>query len=214
MSRTPLDRLISLDVESNGLGGRAFAAAITLSDPFGELEHAVFRCPIDGPVDPWVTQNVLPAIADLPTGCPDYTSLLDSVRDAYLRWAVDRVPLVVHVPWPVETRLLLDMLPGAHVWRGPYPLIDVASVLWAKGHDPLSVDRYLEQHGILAPEGSPHHPLYDARAADRCLRHLMAEPDPAGDADWAALDEAVRPLVADAIDEPQVEPNESSDRRA
>lgn len=170
-----IDRLISIDAECNGLPGRAFAVALTLSDRTGELEHVVYRCPIDEPVDPWVAANVLPQMGDLEVNTPDYAGLLVNVNHTYQEWAEDGTLLAAHVPWPVEARLLLDMLPGDDIWRGPYPLIDVASVLLTKGHNPLSVDDYLTAHGIAFPGGSPHNPLYDARAAERCLRHLLAD---------------------------------------
>lgn len=65
------DKLISIDAESNGLAGRAFAVALTLSDSTGELDQAVFRCPIgEVTTDPWVVENVLPAIADVPENPP------------------------------------------------------------------------------------------------------------------------------------------------
>lgn len=167
------DQLISLDAETNGLPGRAFAVAMTLSDGTGELDHVVYRCPIDEPVEDWVAANVLPAIEDIETNCNNYEGLLNNLRHHYSTWAEEGTPLIAHVAWPVEARLLLDMLPGEQVWSGPYPLIDVSSALLAHGHNPLSVDAYLAAHGIPAPDGSPHHPLYDARAAERCLRHLL-----------------------------------------
>lgn len=173
------DRFISLDAECNGLPGRAFAVAMTLSDHTGELDHVVYRCPIDQPVDEWVAANVLPAIEDVEINCGRYDGLLYNLREKHFEWAEDGTPLIAHVAWPVEARLLLDMFPGQDVWRGPYPLIDVASVLLAKGHNPLSVDDYLTARGIPAPDGSPHHPLYDARAAERCLRHLLSPHQPA-----------------------------------
>jgi hypothetical protein len=172
----PLDRVISIDVECNGLAGRAFAVALTVSDRTGERESVVLRCPMgEASVDPWVAEHVLPAIADLPENLPAYPYLLSEVWSTIDRWGGRAVPLIAHVAWPVEARLLLDVYTGQRVWEGPYPLIDVASVLLAKGHDPLTVDGYLALHGIPKPPGSPHHPLYDARAAERCLRHLLRE---------------------------------------
>lgn len=170
-----IDRLISIDAECNGLPGRAFAVAMTLSDTTGELDRVVYRCPIDEPTDEWVAKNVLPVIEDIEINCTDYDGLLYNLRDRYQTWSEEGTPLAAHVAWPVEARLLLDLLPGQDVWAGPYPLIDVSSVLLAKGHNPLSVDGYLTAHGIPTPDGSPHHPLYDARAAERCLRHLLAD---------------------------------------
>jgi hypothetical protein len=175
----PLDRLISIDAECNGLAGRAFCVAMTLSDDNGELDHAVYRCPIgDVVTDPWVAENVLPAIADIPEDLAEYPYLLAEVWSTIARWGGREVPLVAHVAWPVEARLLLDVYSGEHVRQGPYPLIDVASVLLAYGHNPLSVDDYLTAQRVPLPAGSPHNPLYDARAADTCLRHLLASGRP------------------------------------
>jgi hypothetical protein len=166
--------VISLDCESNGLGGRAFAAAAVLTDESGELDRWEDRCPIDGPVDSWVSANVLPALAGMPETSAGYGDLLHGWRGfySYARAQLPHVLVVVHVLWPVEARFLLDAhadQPGA----GPYPIDDVAGYLRAAGRDPTSVDRYLAAHGLPKPEGSPHHPLYDARAAERAFRHLM-----------------------------------------
>ncbi|MGW1057601.1 hypothetical protein [Micromonospora rubida] len=168
------DRIISIDAESNGLSGRSFAVALTLTDPTGELGHVVYRCPIDQPVGGWVAQNVLPAIEDVEENCADYNELTTQVRAQYTAWATTGTKLIAHVAWPVEARLLLDVFPDDMVWGGPYPLIDVAAVLLAHGYDPTTVDNYLKAHNVPLPPGSPHHPLYDARAAEQCLRHLLA----------------------------------------
>jgi len=166
-------KIISLDCESNGLGGLAFAAAAVLTDPTGgEVETWTVRCPISGPVDPWVAANVLPALGDLGETHHAY----DDMLDAWWTWYAGRregAVVVTHVPWPVEARFLL----GAHhgdLFAGPYPLLDVAPLLLAAGHDPTSVDGYLDAVGLPKPPGSPHHPLYDARAAERAFRHLIA----------------------------------------
>ena len=173
------DRIISIDAETNGLTGRAFCVAMTLSDHTGELDTFVRRCRIgDVVTNPWVAENVLPAIADVPENCPGgYPQMLADIFSTIEAWHEQGTDtaMIAHVAWPVEARLLLDVYSGERVWNGPYPLIDVASVLLAKGHDPLSVDDYLAEHGIAAPEGSPHHPLYDARAAERCFRHLLPD---------------------------------------
>lgn len=170
------DRVISIDAESNGLGGRAFAVALTLSDAQVELAHVVHRCPIgELATDLWVTTNVLPALTDVPINLDTYGQLLNEIELQIAAWGGRGVPIIAHVAWPVEARLLLDVYSGDRIQGGPYPLIDVASMLLAKGHDPLTVDGYLNAQGVSAPEGSPHHPLYDARAAERCYRHLLTD---------------------------------------
>ncbi|WP_033338891.1 hypothetical protein [Catenuloplanes japonicus] len=173
---TALDRLISIDAETNGLAGRAFAVAMTLSDPSGELDTFVRRCGIGEAVtNAWVADNVLPVITDIPVNCPGgYPQMLAQIGMQIEKWGGREIPLAAHVAWPVEARLLLDVYSHERVWEGPYPLYDVSSVLLAKGEPPLSVDDYLTRHGLPLPDGSPHHPLYDARAAERCLRHLLA----------------------------------------
>lgn len=175
MPNSDFNRVISIDAECNGLAGRAFAVGMTLSDRTGELHSAVYRCPIgDITVDPWVEKYVLPALVDLPENCPGgYPQMLAEIGLTVDAWGGRDTMMAAHVAWPVEARLLLDVYSGQRVWNGPYPLVDVASVLLARGHDPLSVDDYLSGHDIPAPEGSPHHPLYDAQAAERCLRHLL-----------------------------------------
>jgi hypothetical protein len=171
------DRLVSIDAECNGLHGRAFAVALTLSDSNSERDNRVLRCGIgEATVDPWVAENVMPAIADIDVNCPGgYPQMLAEIHATIAEWGGKETPMIGHVVWPVEARLLLDVYSGMGVWDGPFPLLDVASVLYAHGFDPTSVDTYLADHGIEVPPGSPHHPLYDARAAERCLRHLMTE---------------------------------------
>lgn len=169
------DRIISIDAETNGLGGRAFCVAMTLSDGTGELSNFVRRCDIgEAVVNDWVDKYVMPAIEDVPVDCPGgYPQMLAEIALAVDAWGGRETMMIAHVAWPVEARLLLDVYSGENVWNGPYPLIDVASVLLANGHDPKSVDQYLHDHQIPAPYGSPHHPLYDARAAESCFRSLM-----------------------------------------
>lgn len=170
-----MSKVISIDVESNGLGGKAFAFAAVLTDESGELDTLVLRCPITyQPVDPWVAEHVLPALTDLAENCNGYNDLTLGWREWFAQHRDDAV-VIAHIPWPVEDRFL-RYAHDPDLFAGPYPLVDVASVLLAKGHDPLTVDGYLDAHGIERPPGSPHHPLYDARAAERCYRHVMSQP--------------------------------------
>lgn len=180
-------KVISLDCETNGLGGQAFAVAAVLTDDNGrEVDTWEARCPIAGPVDEWVTENVLPALDDMPETVDSYEGLLAGWRvwfagrhrgrgyeAAAAKAARHEAVVIGHVVWPVEAKFLRD----AHaddLFTGPFPLLDVAPLLLAAGHDPTSVDTYLDRHGLPKPDGSPHHPLYDARAAVTAFRHLMA----------------------------------------
>lgn len=163
--------IISLDLEANGLHGQIFALGATIHEDGREVDFVQCRCPIVGDVDPWVAENVLPALADMATLDEDYPTLLAHWSEIFAFYAK---PLVIaHVAWPIEARFLWD----AHrdePFSGPFPLIDVASMLHQAGEDPLSVDGYLRKHGIPLPAGSPHHPLYDCRAAVRAYFALTA----------------------------------------
>lgn len=172
--------LLSLDAETNGLLGQPFAIGAVKSTAVasGTVQVYAARCPIEGPVDPWVAENVLPGLADLPEGFPDYPTLLAD----FARWYDRHSPgatVIAHVAWPVEAGLLRDMITvlGRDPFSGPFPLHEVASLLLAAGCDPTSVDDYNAAHGLDVGAAfvpySGHHPLYDARAAEVCARHLL-----------------------------------------
>jgi hypothetical protein len=164
------DKIISLDCEANGLHGQIFAAAASVQTRrSGEIGFHQYRIPILGGVDPWVQEHVLPGL-DGPAGIPiagnvtlNARQLLHWWRELYGPLKVDGYAVVIHVGWPVEHRFLWY----AHLdepFSGPFPLWDVAPMMGLAGYDPTSVDGYLKARGIVPPDGSPHHPLYDARA--------------------------------------------------
>jgi hypothetical protein len=168
-------KLFSLDAETNGLHGQAFAVAAVVTDDNGvEVAQFAARCPITGPVDGWVQANVLPAIADMPQTHGSYEAMCDAFHDFYLTHRAG-ADVIAHIAWPVEARLLSDVFaqPGRQ-WDGPFPLLDVAAILYAHGFDPTTVDGYNAAHGVTVPfDGPAHHPLYDAWAAERCTRYLL-----------------------------------------
>ena len=177
MTNNDDSRILTVDAESDGLAGQVFCVAMNvttaLHGPVLELDSVVFRCPISPPVEPWVETNVLPAIADVDVDCADYRELLTKVLRWHRQWTELGVRTLTHVPWPVEARLFTDLYPGSAVWDGPYPLLDVAPLLFAAGYDPTSVDAFLQERGVAMPQGSPHNPLYDVRAAATAWWHLV-----------------------------------------
>lgn len=158
-----MTRIVALDCESNGLHGQVFAAAVSVQEDGREIGGWTARCPIVGDVDPWVAEHVLPQLEDVPVTHDGYERILESWRVHYARLKTMGYLVVCHIAWPVEARFLWD----AHrdtPFSGPFPLLDVASILEAVGADPTSVDEYLTAKGIAPPAGEPHQPLYDARA--------------------------------------------------
>ena len=115
-------------------------------------------------------------ITDIEETSESYVDLLSDFWRFY-KSNKEGADIIAHVAHPVETKLLRDMVEQdlqSRMWDGPFPLIDVAGVLRARGEDPNSVDKYIEKHGLrVGFDGSTHHPLYDSFAAEVVYRHLM-----------------------------------------
>jgi len=172
--------IFSFDAETNGLWGQAFAIGARLYDGVsGEvLAQFVRRCPIEGTVDGWVQNNVLPQMTEVPVSHADYSALLSDFAGFYLA-NKDGADVIVHMGVPVEAKVLIDMhahgLIGA--WDGPYPLLDVSGHLAQAGEDPTSVDGYRSKYGLeLSADfaGGSHNPLFDSEVAARVFIHLRS----------------------------------------
>lgn len=165
-----MKKVISVDCESNGLYGPVFAIGAIMSqgtqvDSF----HGMYHLPEDQIV-PWVKANVLPTLQDIKV-YPDETTLYMSFVEWYNR-NKSEATIIGHVIHPVETGFFRTLVEKGYlgVWDGPFPFIDVASVLHVKGYDPTSVDRYLYPEG--APDGA-HNPTVDAIRASQAYTRLM-----------------------------------------
>lgn len=163
-------KLLSFDLETNGLHGEAFAIGAVLVNAKGEiLEKFTARCPINGETDEWVQANVLPAIANMPITHDNATNL----RSDFWRWYLQTEPksdyVLVSNGYPVEYRFLIqcqeDDLDNRY-WDHPFPILDLTSILLATGHDPSAKSQLIS--GIVR-EGnfSRHNPLDDATIAAR-----------------------------------------------
>ncbi len=174
-----MKKVFSFDAETNGLWGQAFAIGALVYDESGaEIARFVGRLPDTEVTDPWVKENVLPKIADIPVTHNDYAALLADFAKFYLA-NKDGADLVVHMGYIVETKVLRDMHDGGLIvdWDGPYPLFDVSGNLQAAGADPTSVDKFASDHGLSVGEfaGGTHNPLYDSAVAAAVYRHLIGK---------------------------------------
>lgn len=123
----------------------------------------------------WVTENVL---SHLPKNVIQARDVLGLVLDFWKDWRACKarfesgnIPLtmVTDCPYPVESHFLRnailasDVNPSDLIKCSPYPVIDVASVLLARGWDPMGAyDR--------RPNEEPaHNPLSDARQSVRLM---------------------------------------------
>ena len=167
-------KIFSFDAETNGLWGKAFSIAAIVYDNGIEVSRFIGRCLIEGEINSWVAENVLPKMEDIPVSHSSYDELLKDFADFYKSNKSD-ANIIVHMGVPVESSLLKDMHSREYIgdWDGPYPLIDVAGNLQQAGEDPTSCDSYVAKYGLKVAEGNTHNPLYDSEVAAVVFMHLM-----------------------------------------
>lgn len=169
-------RILSFDAESNGLHGEVFAVgAVVLRDDGTDAETFFARCSVPVVCDPWVLENVVPALG----ATPRTHETPRAMRDAFWSWLTARQSeclVVVDCGWPVEAGLLSACVADdpSRAMKGPYPLHEVASLLVAAGHDPLAsyADIVLSPAAIAAHR--KHHPTDDARVSALSARMALA----------------------------------------
>ncbi len=169
-------KIFSFDAETDGLWGLAFAIGALVYDERGvEVARFVGRLSTAVVSDPWVRENVLPKMDDIPVTHDKYGELIADFAKFYLANKGD-ADVVVHMGYIVEARLLRDMHERGLIGDldAPYPLLDVSGNLQQAGEDPTSVDGYVKKHGLSVGEfaGGTHNPLYDSAVAAAVYRHL------------------------------------------
>ncbi len=160
-----------IDVESVGLHGESFAVGAVLIDRTGN-ELLAFKAVANletakGESDDleWVVKN-----------CPDAKghSLLTKNEVLNQFWKLweqisathSGVKMFAECGWPVEANFLsacIKLDPRNRRWNGPYPLHDVATMMFAAGMDCMVT------HDRLPNELPKHCPLADARQSGRLL---------------------------------------------
>ncbi len=166
-------KFMVFDVESIGLHGEGYAFGYVVVDETGKtLEEGKHSCPMARCVGrledrEWVKAN----IPELRETCDWPVDLRKIFWETWMRWKAEGAVLAADCCWPVEARFLakcVDDSPDENAWDGPYPLHDLASILLAKGKDPLAVTERL-------PSELPRHdPLMDARQSARQIIEALA----------------------------------------
>jgi len=164
----PGTKLLSFDLETNGLHGSAFAVGAAVMDAKGNvLDEFVARCPLEHAVDAWVKANVFPVIRDMPVTHANQKTL----RHDFWQWYLEAEPksdyVLVSNGYPVEYRFLQQCQEDdleARYWQHPFPILDLTSILLATGHDPSAKSKLIAD---IIREGkfARHHPLDDAKVA-------------------------------------------------
>lgn len=169
----------SFDTESAGLFGPPFAVGWVVVDKHGaELEEGYLACPLTttAPANDlrWVQEHVLPTLPifqneGLPSyaNCENLLTLMDRFWGAWLeaKQKYENLTMVTDCPFPVEAAFLLGVAVRQKltVNTSPYPILDVASVLFTADRDPLGAGERKES------EHPPHNPVNDARQSVRLL---------------------------------------------
>lgn len=169
------------DVESVGLHGEGFAVGYVVLDRELEInETGLFAC--DWKAARGNKSGIEWCERELPGLAWTHTSPR-AVRKAFWeRWMTWRScggVLVAECGWPVEARFLAECVdddPLSREWHGPYPMVELATLMEARGLDPMKPwDR-------LAEEMPAHNPLADSRLSARILIEcLRSHPKPAGE---------------------------------
>ncbi len=176
MMNKEVKRTLSLDAETNGLWGQAFAIAGIVYDETGqEIDRFCGRCPIEETVDPFVADKVLPQMEEIPENYGSYEELLQ----AFFAWRMPHrksgTQELVHIGVPIEVKLYWDAHERGFIgdWDGPYPLLDAVSIPEIGD----SVDTYNRVNGCgPSPAdfaGGTHNPLYDSAATYAAYRHWL-----------------------------------------
>lgn len=159
---------LTFDIESDGLYGEAFAVgAVVVDDNEAEIDRFSGVAEMDKVESEWVKQNCIPYLHEFPV-YPDRKSMRDAFWKFYMKYR-SNARIVSDVPVPVEASFLRACVmddPENRMFLAPYPLIDVASVLFAAGMDP-NMDR--TQFG----GGRAHNPLDDALNSYHACRYVL-----------------------------------------
>lgn len=162
------------DVESVGLHGEGFAVGFVVIKGGMEVDSGAFGCPQSYALDDagnlpphvssdrqWVGENV-PDVGAL--GSPFVVR--ERFWNVWSTWKSKGAVLAADCAWPVEGRFLnacVDIATDLRRWDGPYPLIEISTLLLAAGFDPMASFPRGEN------ELPMHHPLADARQSARLM---------------------------------------------
>lgn len=164
--------LFFVDAETDGLYGSFLSVAVIVTDcECRELErHYWGIAPQNLPVhNQWVIENVLPVMGEYEE-CWNEAELLENVWQIWEKY-YDNAYAVADVCFPVETRLFETCIRqnlGERMYKGPFPFLDLSSLLYAKGENPL-----VEYEKLLGEEvGAKHNALTDVEMLLRIWKNI------------------------------------------
>lgn len=136
-------KLFFIDAETDGLYGRFISAAVIITDSkCNELERHYWGINVNSEdiESNWVKDNVLPVMGNDYEQCGNEDELIENVWNLWNKYGQDAY-VVADVAFPVEARLFEKCILAdreAREYNGPFPLVDVSSLLIARGIEPLT----------------------------------------------------------------------------
>lgn len=182
--------LLIVDAEGNGLYGTAFAVGAVLMNTKGEVVDRFYaRAPLpDGEAHSrWVETNVLPALD------PETHGSVREMRHAFWAWfQAHKAGATVFgdIGSPVVSGLFRACVwddPDARMWSVPYPLHEVATVLWTVGLDPDTDREWFAAELLSGREVRKHHPGWNAEVSGLVVLKAMRHPSKVPVADGETL---------------------------
>ena len=171
-------KLLSFDVESNGLHGEAFAVGAVIVDGKGEvLEEFQARCPLPESLDSWVKEHVLPPIKDMAVTHQDQKSMRTSFWNWYITSKANATHVLACNPYPVEARFLIACQEDdltARYFEHPFPFLDLGTLYIKYGATTSEQRNELVTEASAGTPNLEHHPRFDAWVAARVAMKLLA----------------------------------------
>ncbi len=155
-------KILSFDIETNDLHGKAFAIGAVLVDANGKVvDEFSGRIEITGPVHEWVKVKVLSVITDMPVNYKSYKELQEAFWQWYLKAEEKSDYVVVNNGYPIEYKYLLECQQidlEERYWQHPFPILDLASLLIMIGENKNEfVKEFMKESSFKT-----HHPVHDA----------------------------------------------------
>lgn len=169
-------QMVFVDAEANGLyGGFLTVGMLAVDEAGAEIERAYYGIARENMkvTDEWTRENVLPVLGEY-EACEDETELLEKVWAFWMRY--EQVSYAAaDVIYPVEARLFaacVEQSPAERIKKAPYPLIDISSLLLAKGFKPLADRKELI---MGSEEKRQHNAMDDAEISALVWKKLFLE---------------------------------------
>lgn len=173
------NRIMSLDVESNGLWGKPISIGFTLEEDGVVLfkkEIAYINREKEN-YNQWVVENVIDQLEKNKnvTFVDSYEELLQKFEFYYNKFRQDYTVLY-HMGHIVECNLFKELINYKLIgeWEAPYNPIEISMLLWVNGFKPDSCEELIKQGLVEKPNNKTkqHQALYDAEVAGKVYWYL------------------------------------------